>query len=271
VRPIALLYIILTHAELAANEAKAEQLKHQFEKEAEKYENEISHLHWQNSMLRQRIRKLSLELKDANADVAAATADLATEQLHRQIDLEKMMAEVEVLSKEVTVSITSEERAKSDAALKECFQKHSQERSLKNTRIRELENAVTIATGKLHVLEASVESMLLDQAEVLRKEHKETEEAMSARHAKAESDLSKKNKHEMQALRSQKEAADAAKARADSSAAIAIRNALTEASKSAAEAQEVAVRLQSAEDELAKFFHRAWKYLRLSSSITFLI
>jgi len=63
------------------------------------------------------------------------------------------------------------------------------------------------------------------------------EEAMSARHAEAESDLSKKNKHEMQAFRSQKEAADAAtKARAESSAAIVVRNALTEASKSAAKA-----------------------------------
>ena len=49
------------------------------------------------------------------------------------------------------------------------------------------------------------------------------EEAMSARHAEAESDLSKKNKHEMQALRSRKEAADAAKARAESSAAIVVR------------------------------------------------
>jgi hypothetical protein len=46
---------------------------------------------------------------------------------------------------------------------------------------------------------------------------------MSARHAEAESDLSKKNKHEMQALRSRKEAADAAKARAESSAAIVVR------------------------------------------------
>ena len=82
------------------------------------------------------------------------------------------------------------------------------------------------------MLEASVESMLLDQAEVLRKEFRETEEAMSARHAKAESDLSKKNKHEMQAFRSRLEAADATKARAESSAAIVVRNVLTEASKS---------------------------------------
>jgi len=46
---------------------------------------------------------------------------------------------------------------------------------------------------------------------------------MSARHAEAESDLSKKNKYEMQAFRSRKEAADAAKARAESSAAIVVR------------------------------------------------
>ena len=60
---------------------------------------------------------------------------------------------------------------------------------------------------------------------------------MSPRHAKAESDLSKKNKHEMQAFRSRLEAADATKARAESTAAIVVRNVLTEASKSAAKAQ----------------------------------
>ena len=163
-----------------------------------------------------------------------------------------MMAQVELLSKEVAVSVTAEERAKSDAALKQCFQKHTQERALKNSRIRELESAVTVATGKLHVLEASVESMLLDQAEVLRAEYRETEEVMIARHAKAASDLSKQHRNEMHALRSQKVAAEAAKARAESSAAIAVRNALTQASKSAAETQEVAAKLQSAEDELAK-------------------
>ena len=62
---IAVLYIILTLAELAANDVvKAEQLKHQLEKErSTKMKYPI--IHWQNTcpMLRQRIRKLSLEFE----------------------------------------------------------------------------------------------------------------------------------------------------------------------------------------------------------------
>ena len=237
---------------MTAQEAQADRLQRQLETEAEQHAAEITNLHWQNSALRERIRKLTCEQKAANAAVVEANAALAREQIFRQIDLEQMMAQVEHLSDEVAASVTAEERTKSDAALKECFQKHSRDKALKNARIQELEKAVTVATGKLHVLEASVESMLLDQAEVLRAEQRESEEAMTARHAQAASDLSKRHKIEMQTLRSQKVAADAAKARAENAAAIAVRNALAEASKSAAEAQEVTEKLQSAEDELAK-------------------
>jgi len=151
---------------LTAQEAQADRLQRQLETEAEVHAAEIANLHWQNGALRERIRKLTCEQKAANAAVVEANATLAREQLFRQIDLEQMMAQVEHLSDEVAASVTAEERTKSDAALKECFQKHSREKALKNERIRELEKAVTVATGKLHVLEASVESMLLDQAEV---------------------------------------------------------------------------------------------------------
>ena len=50
---------------------------------------------------------------------------------------DKMVAQVEKLSEEVATSVTTGEREKSDAALNECFQRHSREKALKNYRIGE--------------------------------------------------------------------------------------------------------------------------------------
>lgn len=47
-----------------------------------------------------------------------------------------------MLSDEAAASVTAEERAKSDAALKKCFLKSSREKAHKDDQIRDLENEV---------------------------------------------------------------------------------------------------------------------------------
>ena len=229
-----------------------DRLQRQLDHESERHASEITNLHSQNGALRRRLRDAILEQNAANAAVAEATAALEHVRVRREIDYETMMAQVQLLSKEAALAATADERARGDAALQRCLEKHKDDQAAKSRRVRELEKAVGTATAKLHILEASVATMLLEQAEVLRTEHKETEEAMAARHAKAAADLAKAHKLEAEALRNQIAAADAAKFRAEHHAAVAVRDALTEASKSAAMADVARDKLQAAQEELSE-------------------
>jgi vacuolar-type H+-ATPase subunit I/STV1 len=155
-----------------------------------------------------------------------AKADLRVEEMQRLIDLENMTKQLQELVAESVAAATIDARTQLSDVMRDCKRVNDKQLFAKSSKIKELERAVLVAEGKLLVLEASVERLLDDQAGELEELHKETEEAMTARHAEAiqmsrEADALMRRQHaaELKAVQGEKVAAEAAKARAEFAAA----------------------------------------------------
>jgi hypothetical protein len=127
-------------------------------------QTEATNLHWQINRQKRRSRTLEDDKKCASDKLKRAEADLKFEQTQRSIDLEKMSKQVQELLAEASAAATSEAQAQLSDAIKKSAQVHTDQQSAKLARIKELERAVINAEGDLHRLEASVGTLLDDQA-----------------------------------------------------------------------------------------------------------
>ena len=126
---------------------------------------------------------------EATRKVKALEAKLNTERQQRQIDLDIMTKQVGDIMADAAHSATLEARKEFDTSLQLCVQRHKESQRAKAQTIEHLQKKVTEATAALHRLEANVEEILLEQAEVLKNEHRESEADMVSRHASAEAGL----------------------------------------------------------------------------------
>ena len=148
-----------------------------------------------------------------------------------------MTKQVEELSAEAGAAATADAQAHSNEALRECRRHHQEQQATKAAKIRELERAVTDAQGKLHILEASVESLLDDQAEGLRESFKESEQMMTTRHIEGLAKLNEQHALEVKAAQEEKRNAEAAKYRAEHQAALRVQKASAQAADALALAE----------------------------------